>query len=166
MITYQDIKAKQQLATERKHAYLQEVCYLAKKLIDIYSSSLKLPDAHWCDAVGDKHPYVYIANGNKHCSPADFVTGPDNVAYFDLYTVTDDDPHHPETEKVRILINRTDCDTFDITVAGYRIETFPSVDTDEKISELSEFIKNNIMMSLNNTLCLGQKIKEPGYLWD
>lgn len=36
MITYQDIKAKQQLATECTQACPNKVCYIAKKLIDIY----------------------------------------------------------------------------------------------------------------------------------
>lgn len=35
MITYQNIKAKQQLATECTQACLNKVCYMAKKLIDI-----------------------------------------------------------------------------------------------------------------------------------
>lgn len=35
MITYQDIKAKQQLATECTQACLNKFCYMAKKLIDI-----------------------------------------------------------------------------------------------------------------------------------
>ncbi|ANA21164.1 hypothetical protein UQ49_12150 [Salmonella enterica subsp. diarizonae] len=34
MITYQDIKAKQQSATECTQACLNKVCYMAKKLID------------------------------------------------------------------------------------------------------------------------------------
>ncbi|EAT7910207.1 hypothetical protein QON05_000082 [Salmonella enterica] len=63
-------------------------------------------------------------------------------------------------------MNVTDYVTFDVTVAGYRVETFRAVDTDEKIAEISEFIKNDIIMSLNNSLLVGYKIKDPIYLWD
>ncbi|EIU1133464.1 hypothetical protein L3365_002639 [Salmonella enterica subsp. enterica serovar Kua] len=152
-----------QLATECKQACLDKVCYM-EKVIDTYVRSLKLPSGNWCDAVGDKHPYVYITNGNARCSPAEIVTVPDNIAYFDLYTITDDDPHHPKAEKIRILMNVTDYDTFDVTVAGYRVETFRAVGTDEKIADISEFIKNDIIMSLNNSSLVGYKLKDPIYL--
>ncbi|EAA8389702.1 hypothetical protein EJT82_19500 [Salmonella enterica] len=43
MITYQDIKAKQQLATECTQACLNKVCYMTKKLIDYMSGHSNCP---------------------------------------------------------------------------------------------------------------------------
>lgn len=38
-------------------------------------------------------------------------------------------------------MNVTDYDTFDVTVAGYRVETFRAVDTDEKLLRFLNLLK-------------------------
>ncbi|MGC6230564.1 hypothetical protein VU677_07350 [Hafnia paralvei] len=166
VITYNDIKAKREATKEAQKAYVQKLRDVAKKLIDTYTQSLELPNESWRNLNGDKHPYVYIQSGGFDCLPENVGVDPYKGASFDLYTVTDDNPREPQTEKVTVSINVIDGEKIEVVVTGSRIEAFTPVDSDEKINEVCEFIKDNIIMSMNDVSFGISTPKESVRLWD
>lgn len=166
MITYNDIKAKRDEARAAKKAYVQSLRDVAKKLVDAYVASLQLTSEYWVSLEGEKRPYVFIIDQGFECKAEDLRVDLQDGAKFELHTVTDDDPREPLTENVRVGINVIDAEKIEVIVRGYRIEAFAPVDTDEKINEVCEFIKDSILMSMNGVSFGAGASKESVKLWD
>lgn len=165
VITYSDIKAKRNDALVAQKAYAQKIRDTAKKLMDAYIHSLQLPSEQWSDIQGTKHPYVYIQSNGFEEAVEDIRVNFQDGASFDLLTVTDDDPRAPQTEKVQVSINVTD-GKLEVGISGYRVERFSPVDSDAKINEICEFIKDSILMSMSD-FSLGNGVaKNAVNLWD
>lgn len=166
VITYSDIRAKRDATKEAKKAYFQKLRNVAKKLTDKYIQSLELPSEYWKDLNGSKCPYVFIRSGGFDCQPENIGVDLHEGVSFELFTVTDDNPRDPQTEKVNISINVIDGEKIAVSVAGVKSETFSPVDTDEKLNEVCEFIKDNVILSMNNVSFGAQSPKEAVKLWD
>lgn len=165
MITYNDIKAKQAEIRKAQKAYVQKLRDVAKWLVDAYIKSLQLPKEQWSDSEGNQRPYVYIKCDGFECRPEDLKIDLCTGAYFELCTVVDDDPREAKGEKVSVSVNSADNGEIEIIVRGYENKTFSAVDSDEKINNICEFIKDSILMSMND-VSFGGKSSEAFKLWD
>lgn len=150
MVTYADIRAKQAEILEAKQEYIQRLQDTAKRLVNAYETSLKLPAALWYDIQGKEHPYVSVMFNCLSIQPEDLRVDLRDGISFDLCTVVDDDPRRSASVKVGVKIVLLDGDNLTISVNGYQDRTFSHVDTDAKINEICEFIKDSILMSMNN----------------
>lgn len=165
VITYSDIKAKRDEVKASRNAYVQKIRSMAKKLMDAYLQSLQLPSEQWCDINGDKHPYAYIMDGGFMKRPEGLGVDLHKGASFELFTVTDDDLRDPQAEKVHVSINIIDDEVFEIAVTGYKAEVFTPVNSDEKIKEICEFIKDSVLMSINDVAFGARKNDNTIKLW-
>ncbi len=150
MITYANIRAKQAEIQEAKREYIQRLRGAAKRLVKAYEDSLALPKAKWLDIDGKSHPYVYISHDGCCEETEDLRVDLHDGVTFNLGTVVDDDPRQSASVNVGIQILLFDGDKIAISVDGYRAITFLCVDSDTRINEVCEFIKDSILMSMND----------------
>ncbi len=150
VVTYADIRAKRAEILKAEQEYIQRLRDTAKRLVSVYEDSLELPASQWRDINGKERPYVNILWNGHNTKPEDLrVELQDGVA-FNLWTVVDDNPRQSTSVKVGIQILLLDGDNITISVDGYQARTFSHVDTDAKINEVCEFIKDSILMSMND----------------
>ncbi|ECD3769632.1 hypothetical protein E0S08_25895 [Salmonella enterica subsp. enterica serovar Onderstepoort] len=150
MVTYADIRAKQAEILEAKQEYIQRLRDTAKRLVSVYEDSLELPASQWRDINGKERPYVYISWCGHDNKPEDLRVELQDGVEFDLCTVIDDNPRQTASVKVGVKIVLLDGDNITISVDGYQARTFSHVDTYAKINEVCEFIKDSILMSMND----------------
>ena len=150
VVTYADIRAKQAEILKAEQEYIQRLRDTAKRLVNAYEASLALPELQWRDIDGELHPYVYIRLNDFGVRPEDLQADLQDGAAFDLYTVVDDNPRRSASVKVAVKIALLDGDNLTVSVDGYQARTFSHVDTDAKINEICEFIKDSILMSMND----------------
>lgn len=169
MITFNDFKEKRKARKEDRKAYVQRVRECAGKLISHYVDSLQLPNDTWKDAAGKAYPYVFIqdleprtGDGN-HAKPEELTVDSSAGARFVLVTITDDDPNKPQHESTRITISLVG-DDLEVDIEG--LHTFSPIDSDEKYSELCEFIKERILESIGGNGFGKKQPKESVNLWD
>lgn len=150
VITYADIRAKRAEILKAEQEYVQRLRDTAKRLVSAYESSLALPELQWRDIEGELHPYVYICLNGFNVRPEDLQADLRDGIAFNLYTVVDDNPRQSASVKVSVKIALLDGDNLTVSVNGYQARTFSHVDTDAKINEICEFIKDSILMSMND----------------
>ncbi|ENY3616507.1 hypothetical protein ACFMH7_004831 [Escherichia coli O8:H49] len=150
MVTYADIREKQAKILKAEQEYIQRLRDTAKRLVSAYEDSLELPVSQWRDINGKERPYVHILWNGHNIKPEDLRVDLQDGVAFDLWTVVDDNPRQSASVKVGIQIVLLDGDNIAISVDGYRAITFLHVDTDVQINEICEFIKDSILMSMND----------------
>ncbi|ANO77477.1 hypothetical protein CHS42_003106 [Escherichia coli] len=150
VVTYADIRAKRAEILKAKQEYIQRLRDTATRLVNAYESSLALPELQWRDIEGELHPYVYICLNGFSVRPEDLQVDLRDGVAFNLYTVVDDNPRQSASVEVGVKIVLLDGDNLTISVNGYGDRTFSHVDTDAKINEVCEFIKDSILMSMND----------------
>ncbi|EGE65431.1 hypothetical protein NKK66_RS25745 [Escherichia coli] len=150
VVTYADIRAKRAEILKAKQEYIQRLRDTATRLVNAYESSLALPELQWRDIEGELHPYVYICFNGFSVRPEDLQVDLRDGVAFKLYTVVDDNPRQSASMEVGVKIVLLDGDNLTISVNGYGDRTFSHVDTDAKINEVCEFIKDSILMSMND----------------
>jgi hypothetical protein len=109
---------------------------------------LQLPNESWIDIKGSKHPYVFVQIDGVNSDLEYIGINSDKGISFDLLTVTDDSPCCSQSEKVSVSINVIHDGQIEVIITGFKFGTFSYVNTDEKISEICEFIKNSILLSM------------------
>lgn len=169
MITFNDFKERRKARKEERKAYVQRVRECAGKLISIYIDSLQLPNETWKDSAGKDCPYVFIqdlaprtGDGN-HAKPEEPTVDPSSGARFVLFTITDDDPNKPKYESTRISISLSG-DALEVSIES--LNTFSPIDSDEKYSEVCEFIKEGILESIGDNAFGKKQFAESVNLWD
>ncbi|NUH56534.1 hypothetical protein HUK76_23090 [Citrobacter portucalensis] len=150
MVTYADIRAKQVEILEAEREYIQRLRDTAKRLVNAYEDSLSLPASQWRDINGKERPYVYISWRGQDKKPEDLWVELHDGVVFDLYTVVDDNPRQSASVKVGVKIMLLDGDNITVSVDCYQARTFSHVDTDAKLNEICGFIKDSILMSMND----------------
>ncbi|MEE7157310.1 hypothetical protein [Escherichia coli] len=149
VITYADIREKQAEIQEARQEYIQRLRDMAKRLVKTYEDSLALPKPRWLDIDGNSHPYVYLSHDSCCEKPEDLQVDFQDGVTFNLYTVVDDDPRQSVSVNITVSILLIDGDNMTISVDGYQARTFSHVDTNAKINEVCEYIKDSILMSMN-----------------
>lgn len=149
VVTYVDIRAKRAEILKAEQGYIQRLRDTAKRLVSVYENSLELPASQWRDINGKERPYVYISWRGHVNKPEDLRVELQDGVEFDLCTVIDDNPRQSEWVKVGVKILLLDGDNITISVDGYQARTFSHVDTYAKFNEICEFIKDSILMSMN-----------------
>ncbi|CAM6963594.1 MULTISPECIES: hypothetical protein [Escherichia] len=149
VVTYVDIRAKRAEILKAEQEYIQRLRDTAKRLVNAYEDSLELPASQWRDINGKERPYVYISWRGHDKKPEDLWVELQDGVEFDLCTVIDDNPRQSEWVKVGVKILLLDGDNITISVDGYQARTFSHVDTYAKFNEICEFIKDSILMSMN-----------------
>lgn len=150
VVTYVDIRAKRAEILKAEQGYIQRLRDTAKRLVSVYENSLELPASQWRDINGKERPYVYISWRGHVNKPEDLRVELQDGVEFDLCTVIDDNPRQSEWVKVGVKILLLDGDNITISVDGYQARTFSHVDTYAKFNEVCEFIKDSILMSMND----------------
>ncbi|WP_242457646.1 hypothetical protein [Citrobacter portucalensis] len=150
VVTYADIRAKQVEILEAEREYIQRLRDTAKRLVNAYEDSLSLPASQWRDINGKERPYVYISWRGQDKKPEDLWVELHDGVVFDLYTVVDDNPRQSASVKVGVKIMLLDGDNITVSVDCYQARTFSHVDTDAKLNEICGFIKDSILMSMND----------------
>ncbi|EIE3257210.1 hypothetical protein LDH75_004727 [Escherichia coli] len=150
MVTYADIRAKQAEILKAEQEYIQRLRDTAKRLVSVYEGSLELPASQWRDINGKERPYVYISWRGHVNKPEDLRVELQDGVEFDLCTVIDDNPRQSASVKVAVKIVLLDGDNITISVDGYQARTFSHVDSYAKFNEVCEFIKDSILMSMND----------------
>lgn len=149
VITYADIREKQAEIQEARQEYIQRLRDMAKRLVKTYEDSLALPKPRWLDIDGNSHPYVYLSHDSCCEKPEDLQVDFQDGVTFNLYTVVDDDPRQSVSVNITVSILLLDGDNMTISVDGYQARIFSHVDTNAKINEVCEYIKDSILMSMN-----------------
>ncbi|EOK6109815.1 hypothetical protein ACM7X3_002873 [Escherichia coli] len=148
MITYDDIKAKRDTLKKTQREYVQTIRQAAKQLIDNYKASLDVSGKFWINILGEQQEYVYITQGGNYCELEDLIVELHGGGRFSLVTVIDDDPRAfvSVNSDISIYIEKEHLTVF---VDGYGRKTFDYVDSEKKFNEISDFIKDSVLLSLD-----------------
>ncbi|EKN6041458.1 TPA: hypothetical protein ACPY8J_000559 [Yersinia enterocolitica] len=171
MITFNDLKEMRRANKEARKASVRRVRESASKLLSVYVESLQFPDEFLKDVRSEYYPYVYIQDIHPrtgdgiNCKPTELTVDPANRIEFILFTVTDDNPDNLQHERLNIAIGIID-DGIEIIVKAEQAGSFHPVDSEENYSEICEFIKENILMSMSGNYFGTSQESESVSLWD
>ncbi|EMF6669778.1 hypothetical protein RGI97_002803 [Serratia marcescens] len=152
-ITFKDLAEKQQQINETQRQYRQGIRDAAKNLFDNYVSSLNLEKRTWKSLNGKEYPYIYVNEGSPEDLQVDLTEG----SIFTIVTIADATPRTTVGYNVTIHIYVQD-DALSIQVGDPEnyYKNFYPVDSESKLSEVSEAIKDAVMMQMNE-VSVGKK---------
>jgi len=160
-ITFKELSEKQQQINEAMHQYIQCIRDAAKEVLENYTCSLSLDSKHWKAINGHDYPYVYIDSGE----PADLEVDLTSGCRFSIATVTEGTPRSCSQYLVPVEIY-VEKDELHIKVGEHSqySKIFFPVDSKAKYSEISEAIKDCVMLQMNG-VSFGRQSASPITRW-
>ncbi|HGM5433521.1 hypothetical protein [Serratia liquefaciens] len=160
-ITFKELSEKQQQINEAKRQYIQCIRGAAKEVLENYTGSLSLESKNWKAVNGQDYPYVYIDSGE----PADLEVDLTSGCRFSIATVTEGTPRSCAKYLVPVEIY-VENDELHIKVGEHSqySKTFFPVDSKAKYAEISEAIKDCVMLQMND-VSFGRKSTPPITRW-